>query len=723
MRTVKSFLVLLLTFIFSFCLNAQPQWTYPLSKTVDSSNIYFGEIITDPYQWLEELKSEEVKDWFKAQSNYTDEVISKIPNRETLANEMSELDKVKKVKYSSVSERNGLYFYEKRLPGEEINKLYCRKGDSGEEVLIFDPETYEQGKKYTLGSWILNDNGKMLLLGITESGKERSFIRCMKVETRTFYPEIIQAAYPSGWLEKSDDTFMYLKLQGDDVHNVESNLDSKVMVHKIGDDFSKDRLLLSRKHDPALNIKPEEYPYIAWYDYSNYLIAGKYSVDNNQVYYYALKSELLSGKINWKPLCNKSDEITSFVAHGDKIYLLSSKNASNFKIIMTDLKNPDIANAKLIMNGGDKKIESISSSKDYLIISQIYNGIETTISKLNFENDIVEAVELPLKGTISVNAISPFSDLCSIWNSNWTTPSNLYFLDLKNNKFENGPFHVEYEFTDIGNIVAEEIEVPSHDGVMVPLSIIYDKTKLKKDGSNICYLDGYGAYGVSSYPYFNTFMQPMLKRGVIYAVAHVRGGGEKGEDWYKAGWKTTKPNTWKDFIACGEYLVNNGYTSNDKLAGTGTSAGGVLIGRAITERPDLFKVAIPQVGCLNTLRGEFSPNGPVNIPEFGTVTIEEEFKALKEMDSYLHLKPGEKYPATLITTGFNDPRVISWIPGKFAAKMQSINSSGNPVLLKVDYSTGHFGGETMSDYFKNLSDIYSFIMWQCGDPDFQPKAN
>ena len=287
MRTFKTILTLIFTFISGYYSYAQSQWNYPLSKTVDSSNTYFTEIIEDPYQWLEDLKSEEVKDWFKAQSNYTDEVISKIPNRETLANEMSELDKVKKVKYSSVSERNGLYFYEKRLPGEEISKLYSRKGESGEEVLIFDPEAYEPGKKYTLGSWILNDNGKMLLLGITESGKERSFIRCMKVETRTFYPEIIQAAYPSGWLEKSDDTFMYLKLQGDDVHNLESNLDSKVMVHKLGDDFSKDRLLLSREHDPALNIKPEEYPYIAWYDYSNYLIAGKYSVDNNQVYYYA----------------------------------------------------------------------------------------------------------------------------------------------------------------------------------------------------------------------------------------------------------------------------------------------------------------------------------------------------------------------------------------------------------------------------------------------------
>lgn len=721
MKNLITVLLMLLTLCFMSNVNAQ--WSYPESKTVDSINTYFGETISDPFQWIEDLKSDEVKKWFKAEANYTDEVISKIPNRETLAKEMSELDKVKKVKYSSISERNGIYFYEKRLPGEEISKLYYRKVNSGEETLLFDPETYETGKKYTMGSWIISDNTKNLIIAITENGKERPFLRIMNVENKTFYPDIINAAYASGWLEGSDNTFMYMKLQSDDVHNMESNLNSKVMVHKIGEDLSKDKLILSREHDPQLEIKPEEYPYIAWFDYSDYIFAGKGSVDNNQELFYAPKSDLLSGKINWKPLCRKSDEITYFIANGDFVYLLSSKDASNFKVISTSLKNPDIANAKLILNGGDKKIESIGNTKNFLIITQIYNGIETSISKMNFENNLLTPVNLPLKGSISINPMSPFSDQCYVWNSYWTTPSNLYSLDLKNDEFEKGPFNVEFEFSGIENIVSEEIEVPSHDGVMVPLSVIYDKTKLKKDGSNICYLDGYGAYGISSNPYFNTFMLPMLSRGVIYAVAHVRGGGEKGEDWYKAGWKTTKPNTWKDFIACGEYLIENGYTSKEKLAGTGTSAGGVMIGRAITERPDLFKVAIPQVGCLNTVRAELSPNGPVNIPEFGTVKIEEEYRALKEMDSYLHLTPGVKYPATLVTTGFNDPRVISWIPGKFAAKMQNVSSSGNPVLLKVDYSTGHFGGETMSDYFKNLSDIYSFIMWQCGDPDFQPKAN
>jgi prolyl oligopeptidase len=187
--------------------------------------------------------------------------------------------------------------------------------------------------------------------------------------------------------------------------------------------------------------------------------------------------------------------------------------------------------------------------------------------------------------------------------------------------------------------------------------------------------------------------------------------------------KTTKPNTWKDFIACTEYLINNGYVSRDRIACTGGSAGGILVGRAVTERPDLFKAAVPTVGSMNPLRMEFSPNGPGNIPEFGTVKIEEEFRALMEMDSYHNTVKGEKYPAFLITTGFNDPRVISWVPAKFAAKMQSFNGSANPVLLKVDYKTGHFGGEITSERFRNTADIYSFVLWQCGHPDFQPGSN
>jgi prolyl oligopeptidase len=718
--TLKIFIFFLNLFFVS---NTYSQWNYPPSRTVDSTETYFGETISDPYQWLENLESTEVTDWFQSEADYCEQVISKIPNRDKLVQEMTDLDNIKEVYYSSIKERGGRYFFNKRLKGEEISKLYYRDGIHGSDILLFDPQNYEPGKNFTLGGYDVSDDGKEVLLDITENGKEVSFIRILKVDTKTLYPDEIETASVFGWLEGSDNTFIYEKYQGDDVHKMETLMDMKIMIHTVGENNSGDKEILSRVHDLDLKFAPSDYPYIVIYNNCNYMFAGKGTVDPNQELYIAPKSELLSGKINWKQFCSKGDEITSFIGYGDDVYLLTSKNAPDYKIIKTSLKNPDIQNAKLILSGDGKAIESFDFTKDYLIITQMHNGIQTYISKMNFKDDIAEAVEMPLNGTINMSPYSPFSNECVVYNSNWTTPSNFYNINLENNSFDKGAFNIKFEYPEIENIIAEEVEVPSHDGVMVPLTIIYDKTKVNKDGSNICYMNGYGAYGNIRKPGFSVSMLPMIHRGVVYAVAHVRGGGEKGEAWYRAGWKTTKPNTWKDFIACGEYLVNNGYTSKDKLAGTGGSAGGILIGRAITERPDLFRVAVPQVGSMNPLRMEFSPNGPVNIPEFGTVTIEEEFKALKEMDSYQHLEKGVNYPATLITTGFNDPRVISWVPAKFAAKMQNVNSSANPVLLHVDYSTGHFGGETMSDRFKNLADIYSFIMWQCGNPDFQPKAN
>lgn len=233
-------------------------------------------------------------------------------------------------------------------------------------------------------------------------------------------------------------------------------------------------------------------------------------------------------------------------------------------------------------------------------------------------------------------------------------------------------------------------------------------------------MDSYGAYGFSMSPWFNVFENSLAVKGVVLAIPHVRGGSEKGQDWYKAGYKTTKPNTWKDFISCGDYLVAKGYTSSNKLAGTGTSAGGILISRAITERPDLFAAAICNVGVANAMRAEFSSNGPVNIPEFGTVKDESECKALYEMDGMQHVKTGVKYPAVMCVAGWNDPRVVAWQPGKFAAAVQNASTSGKPVLMKVNYDNGHFT-EDKDVTFANFADQFAFALWQCGHPDFQQK--
>ena len=272
------------------------------------------------------------------------------------------------------------------------------------------------------------------------------------------------------------------------------------------------------------------------------------------------------------------------------------------------------------------------------------------------------------------------------------------------------------------DLTSVEVEARSYDGTMIPLSIVY-KQGTRLDGTNPTLLWGYGAYGFSQDPSYDPLLLAWIGHGGVFAVAHVRGGGEFGYEWYQAGYKLTKPNTWKDFIACAEYLVENKYTSPQRLAGIGGSAGGILIGRAITERPDLFGAAIAVVGCMDLLRMETTPNGVQNIPEFGTVKTKDGFKALYEMSSYDHVKDGTKYPAVMLMTGINDPRVEPWQSAKMAARLQAATTSGKPVLLRVDYEAGHGVGSTKKQTEEQLADRWTFLLWQFGLPEFQPPRS
>jgi prolyl oligopeptidase len=270
------------------------------------------------------------------------------------------------------------------------------------------------------------------------------------------------------------------------------------------------------------------------------------------------------------------------------------------------------------------------------------------------------------------------------------------------------------------NLISEELKVKSYDGTLVPLSVLGMDT-FKKDGSRPVLLQGYGAYGIVDEPAYSPVMLAALEHGMWRAVAHVRGGGVYGDAWHRAGMKATKPNTWKDFIACGEYLIDNGYSDKEKLAGISGSAGGILIGRAVTERPDLFSVACPIVGALDMLRAEFTANGPPNIPEFGTVKNKAEFDALREMSTYEHISPGTAYPALLFYHGYNDPRVAVWMSAKTAARFQVDTTSGKPVLLDIDYGSGHGIGNTRAQQICRSTDVLAFMLWQFGDPEFQPS--
>ena len=255
---------------------------------------------------------------------------------------------------------------------------------------------------------------------------------------------------------------------------------------------------------------------------------------------------------------------------------------------------------------------------------------------------------------------------------------------------------------------------------MVPVSLIYKKG-LKKDKMNNILIDGYGSFGISMKPRFRTFYLSWVLNGGVFVEAHVRGGSEKGDDWYKNGYKSTKPNTWKDLIAAAEYLIKEKITSKERIAITSGSAGGILVGRAITERPDLFRVMICKNGELNTARLKETPNGPNCMKEFGNPEIKEEHEALIEMDSYLHIKKGVKYPACLITTGMNDARVASWISGKFAAKLKASTASKNPIVFAVNYNTGHGLDNSNLELYNDFADQFAFAFWQMGNPKFKLK--
>jgi prolyl oligopeptidase len=366
----------------------------------------------------------------------------------------------------------------------------------------------------------------------------------------------------------------------------------------------------------------------------------------------------------------------------EDLYLLTSKNAARFKIIKTSLVKPDLATAQTVLAESDSIVKDIFAANDalYAIVTDKGSG---KVLRITYDGNI-EQLELPHDGAVLFSKNDSHADGFTIVVTAWTKYYCIYVYNSATNLFTELGLQSKGKYDAPEDLIYTEVTVESHDGTMVPLSIIHKKG-IPLDGSNPCWLTGYGAYGASLDPRYGHTLYAWYERGGIFAIAHVRGGGENGEEWYRAGFQQTKPNTWKDFIACAEYLIEHQYTSPAKLAGEGVSAGGILIGRAITERPDMFAVAIPRVGCLNQVRFETTPNGVNNTPEFGSSDTEAGFQALYEMDAFLHVRDGVNYPAMLITHGITDPRVEPWQSAKFAARVQAASASGKPVLLRMDY--------------------------------------
>lgn len=685
-----------------------------------------GQTIADPYRYMENLNDPFVRQWFMLQAEYARSVIEQIPGRERLIEKMQDFDSRKSSKvYDLVITDNDWYFYLKRTPSDETGKLYFRKGYKGDESLLFDPsDLSKNGKqKFVVSNISPNDDGSKIAVSVAADGSEDDIVRIMNVKTGKFYPEKIDRcrfASPS-WLPDGS-AFLYNRLRKSEKHAIDIQKNSKVYLHKVGTDPSADREIFSGATNPEMNIRPEDIPFVHYDKDSGHLYAFVQNVDRRLTVYYAPVLQLEKEKISWKPLLKPEDNVHNFAVTEKALYLYTPEKAPNFKLLKTSLSEPDIRNAETVIPENSEAVLTafdLTSRGIYYTVSK--NGVEVELFRQELGSKKAKKLKLPFTaGTARLSSKGFRFPEAWVVISGWGSDYKRYRYDDTSKSFVYETLSSPAEYPEYDDLVVKEVMVRSHDGVKVPLSLIYRKG-LKKDGSNPVLFYGYGAYGKSLRPFFSPSFLLWAYNGGILAIAHVRGGGELGDAWHKAGMKTTKPNTWKDLIGSAEYVIEKKYTSPSHIAINSASAGGILVGKAMTERPDLFAAVIPQVGAMNPLRGEETPNGPVNAPEFGTVKDPVECRALIAMDPYLSIRDGEKYPAALVTAGINDPRVIAWQPAKFAARLQAATASDNPVLFYTDFQSGHGIGDTKTKRFETLADVLSFAFWQTGHPDFQSE--
>jgi len=684
---------------------------------------YFGVKVADPYRYLEDLKNPEVSAWFKAQNEYTRSVLGRISGRAALLARIQALDNAAPARVTDVRRMpSGRYFYQKRLATEDVFKLYTREAIHSEEKLLVDPTKFmvSGGPHYVISYYTPAFDGRYVAVGIAAAGSEDAVLRVFDVAAGRETSDVIDRAQfgSTAWLPDGK-SFIYNRLQKLTPTSAESDryLNSRAYLHQLGADPEKDRLVFGAGV-PGVKIDPPDFPFAVISPGTPYALGVIAHGVQNEITAYVVPLESLSSpSVPWKKICDVADDITNFDMHGEDLYLLSHHQASRYKVVHTKLAEPDVSGADVVVPPSDSVAQNIAAASDALYVQALDGGIGRLL-RVPYGNGKLEEVPLPLDGRVGLMATDQRLPGTLLELTSWTRARKIYSYDLSGNSITDTGLQPVGPFDEPSDLESLEVKVKSHDGTMIPLSIVYKKG-LRLDGSNPTLLDGYGAYGITSDPHFDPRMIAWYEHGGVFAVAHVRGGGEYGEDWHLAGKLLAKPNTWRDFIACAEYLIAQEYTSPTRLAIQGGSAGGITVGRSITERPELFAAAIDAVPMSDVVRAEFTENGPANIPEFGTVKVRDGFKALYEMSPYHHVKDGTKYPAVMVTTGFNDPRVVPWEPGKMTARLQAATASGKPVLLRVDYDAGHGIGSTKTQRQEELADEMSFALWQFGLSEFQ----
>jgi len=693
---------------------------------------YYGDKIDDPYRYMENFKDPEVQAWVKEQDNYSHAVLTSIPARGRLLARIRELDQSAPAQVSNVHRLAGnIYFYQKLLKGEDIAKLYMRNGLHGEEVLLLDPEkvmlagpSSAKGKK-AIVYFAPSHDGKYVAVGIAPGGSENDTeLHVIETASRHETGDVILRAETDdpNWLPDNR-SFIDGRLQtlAADAPSTEVRQKVRSYLHVLGSKQDDDKPVFGYGAVPSIAVDPTYFASVATQPSSTYAIGTiNTGVSPNSAFYIAPVDAIGKSNAAWRKVADLSDGVKDVAVHGDDLYLLTFKDAPRYKVIRVDARLPNLSAAELVVGPSEAVITGIAAARDALYVQLLDGGIGRVLRIPFGTHPAVERVAMPFEGSIDSLVSDPRVPGVLLTMTSWTKAPKIYSFDPHSKAVRDTRLQPVGAYDDPSDVKALEVKIKSYDGALVPLSIVYPKA-LKLDGSNPTHLTGYGAYGVSQNPSLFPALLALYEQGGVLATCHVRGGGEYGEEWHLAGKGPTKPNTWRDFIACAEYLIQNKYTSPTHLSGFGASAGGILIGRAITERPDLFGAAIIGVGISDMLRFETTSNGVPNIPEFGSTKTEQGFKALYAMSAYHHVKDKTAYPAVLLTTGANDPRVDPWQSAKMTARLKAATTSGKPILLRVDYGGGHGFGSGESEFQELLADDISFELWQLGLPQFQPQ--
>ena len=709
---IKSTRILIIAALFysSSTLYAQTV-TYPRTKKIEFADTYHGMKVPDPYRWLEDDNSAETKEWVKAENQVTRRYLDAIPFRDKIRDR---LEKIWNFPRYGTPEREGKYFLFSKNDGmQNQSVLYIQDGLTGIPRVLLDPNKLSTDGTVALGGMAVSHDGKYFAYSIAKAGSDWNEIRVMQIEGGKLLPDQIKWVKFSGISWKGDG-FYYsaydAPANGQEL--MKKNEFHKVYFHKIGTTQDKDQLVYKNDKFPLRN-----YGASVTEDEQYLLLSETASTNGNQLYVRDLNKKAdeksyATGLTDGFTKLNDGFEFEFNVVENikGKLLILTNQGAPCYRLIMIDPIHPEQKNWVTIVPEQKDVLQSATVVGDRIITTYMKDA-SNRVYAYSLEGKLLNEITIPGIGTLG-GFTGKQHDKVSFYSfTSFTVPTTIYKYDIVKNKSE-VYFEPKIDF-DAKAYVTKQVFYTSKDGTKIPMFLIYKKD-LQMNGMNPVYLYGYGGFNISLTPAFSTARLVWLEKGGILAIPNIRGGGEYGEAWHKAGTILHKQNVFDDFIAAAEYLIAQKYTNSNKLAIAGGSNGGLLIGACMTQRPHLFKVALPAVGVMDMLRFQKFTIGWAWVGDYGSSDNEEQFNYLIKYSPLQNLRQGIAYPATLVTTADHDDRVVPAHSFKFAATLQEKNGGTNPTLIRIETQAGHGAGKPTSKQIDEWADVWAFTFKNLG---------